>query len=79
MQHIELYLEKFKAIGDEDFLFKEKVANTINEVAHIGITKDDVVLRNGVIVISVSGVKRTELALHKEEIIEKIKTEMSIL
>lgn len=79
MNHIELYLDKFKTIGSTDFLLKKKICETVNTVANIDLQEEDVALHNGVIRLQLSGVRKTEFVLHKEEILTQLKTNLSLL
>ena len=78
MNHIELYLEKFKSLGTTDFLLKKKICDAVNDTTVIDLQEEEIDLLNGRIVIKISGVRKTEFALHKDSIVKKIDSKMTI-
>jgi|GEM_PF-1255825 hypothetical protein len=78
MNHIELYLEKFKSLGATDFSFKKKICDIVNSVSKIDLQEEEVELFNGRVVIRISGVRKTEFVLYKDTIVKEINSKMDI-
>jgi hypothetical protein len=78
MNHVELYLEKFKNLGSTDFLLKKKICDIVNVYAKINLLEEEVDLFNGRIVLRISGIRKTEFVLQKNSIVEALQSKMDI-
>jgi hypothetical protein len=67
------YLEKFKKIGLSEQAFKETVSVSIKEVVGLEIKTDDLIFRNGELIINASPAVKNTLFIKKESILNKIK------
>ncbi len=71
--HITNFLDKFKKLIYQKEAIKEIIIETISGEVHRRIEKDSVKIKNGIIYISGSPVLRSEIMVHKNNILNKLK------
>jgi hypothetical protein len=72
--HIKTFLEKFKKLVFQKEESREIVVKTISlEISH-EVEKDSVKIKNGVIFIQGSPILRSEIMMHKNKILIKLKS-----
>ena len=72
MNHISLFLEKFKNLGLKEFLVKEEIAKIIEKKCGVVISPKDITYTDGLLTIKGSRSLKSELFLRKQEIVEEI-------
>jgi hypothetical protein len=77
MESISIYLEKFKDFGLKEQLLKETICEILDKEYSVSVNNKDIELRNGEMIIKVSGVEKSELYINKESIISDIEKELS--
>lgn len=72
--NISKFLEKFKeSLGSEDD-FREETSKTISEITGFPIEKEKIFLKGGIVKIKCDSYMKTEISLHKEKILENLKS-----
>jgi hypothetical protein len=72
--HITLFLEKFKKLVFQKEETKEIVIKTISgEISH-EIEKESITIKNGFIFVKGSPILRSEIMIHKNQILFKLKS-----
>lgn len=79
MFNISSYLDKFKSIGMQDALLKEKTTILIKERFGITLAKKDIVYKNGVMILKVSPILKTEIFMKKQEFLKLLSSPDCIL
>lgn len=72
MEHLSLYLEKFKKFGFEDQILKEALIGVVERRFGANIAKSDISLKEGIVRINVSGPLKSELFLFKDKIQKEV-------
>lgn len=67
-------LGKFKDSLDSDLGQREKISEAVKGVCGFEIRLSDINLKNGVLRIETTGAKKSEIKLHQEEILSRLKT-----
>ena len=79
MFNISSYLEKFKSIGMQDALLKEKTTTLIQERFGITINKKDITYKNGIMTLKVPPILKTEIFMKKQEFLKLLSSPANIL
>ncbi len=72
MFNISQYLEKFKNIGGAERFLKETLIFLINKEVGVEVRPEDIILKNGEVIIKVSPAIKNAIFIKKEKIIKKI-------
>ena len=72
MEHLSLYLDKFKKFGFEDQILKEALIGVVKGRFGADIDKSDISLKEGIVRINVSGPLKSELFLYKDKIQKEV-------
>jgi len=72
MEHLSLYLEKFKRFGFKDQILKEAVISVVERNFGANIAKSDISLNEGIVRINISGPLKSELFLFKDKIQKEV-------
>lgn len=76
MELIGNFLSKYSKFIDSTILLKEVVIEVIFTTLGITLTKEDIVYREGVIIIKKSPAVKMEIILHQEELLKAIKDKL---
>lgn len=72
--HITNFLEKFKKLIYQKEEVKELARRVISEEISFNINKEDLKIKGGFIYIKASPIQRSEILIHKKQILEKLKS-----
>jgi hypothetical protein len=72
--HITSFLDKFKKLIFQKEEIKEIVIKIISEELHYEVEKQSLKIKGGYIYIESSPILRSEILIHKKQILEKLKT-----
>jgi hypothetical protein len=76
MNQISLYLSKYKHLGLEEKLVKEKVLEVLNNEFNFEVESNQISFRNSNLRINITGPQKTEIVLNKEKITEALNKEL---
>lgn len=71
--HITNFLDKFKKLIYQKEVIKEIIIEIISGEIHHPVAKDSIKIKNGIIYISGSPMFRSEIMMHKNNILNKLK------
>lgn len=71
--HITSFLDKFKKILYQKEVIKEIAIRIISEEIHHPVLENSIKIKNGIIFISGSPILRSEIMVHKKNILNKLK------
>lgn len=71
--HITSFLDKFKKIIFQKEELKNIIVKTIKDEIHHQVANDSVKIKNGCIYIQASPILRSEIMMHKKQILDKLK------
>jgi len=66
-------LKKFKSITAPDIVFRKELIKIIKKITGIKLSKDEVLVKKGVVYIKTKAVYKTEIFIHKESILKSAK------
>lgn len=72
MELLTHFLQKFKKLDVPDRVIRESCAAHIHELLHADIAREDISFKNGVIYITAPPIIKSEVLLHKHELIARI-------
>lgn len=75
--HIKNFLEKFKKIIHQKEEIRDIIVETIQNETHFLIDKNLIKIKNGIILINTSPIFRSEILIHKKQILLKLKDKFS--
>jgi hypothetical protein len=76
MFNLKIYLERFKALGENHAENRKLVARIASEISKAPITENDVEIKKGEVRIKVSGPRKLALFLAKEAIQKRLSEEL---
>ena len=71
--HITSFLDKFKKIIFQKEELKNIIINTISEEIHHSLESNNIKIKNNCIYMPTSPILRSEIMMHKKQILEKLK------
>lgn len=77
MDHIAIFLERFKLLDTGEREFKKIIAHVLQETLSLQIPLEDIVCRGGEVSVRASSSLKNELFIHKEEIVTKVNNLLS--
>lgn len=75
MAEIKDFLGQFKKFLDKDFLEKELILKVIYKVINIEIKKEDIKVKNNILILKSNPYLKSEISLNKEKILKEFKKE----
>lgn len=76
MFNLKIYLERFKALGENHAETRKMVARIASEISKASVTEDDIDIKKGEVRIKVSGSRKLALFMAKDAIQKRLSEEL---
>ena len=77
MEHISLFLDKFKNLGLKEFLVKEEISKIIKKICKVEVSSKNISYKDGILTIKGSRMLKSELFMKKQELIKEIENSLT--
>jgi len=75
MAELKDFLESFKKILEKGVGEKDLILNVLNKTLNVSLEKDDIKIKNETLFVKSNPYLKSEISLHKENILREIKKE----